>query len=75
LEYTKKFSKLNLTNAGKLADELLQIEKLNKAHAVALVDLMPKNADEVRLIFAKERFVLEDGDINKVLEAVNKYRK
>jgi len=75
LEYCKKFSKLSLKDTAKLIEELVQLEKLNKEHAIALTDIMPKTNEEVKLIFAKEHFVLGDEDISEIIEILNKYRK
>ena len=75
LEYCKKFSKLSLKDTAKLIEELVQLEKLNKEHAIALTDIMPKTSEEVKLIFAKEHFVLGDEDISAIIEILNKYRK
>ena len=75
LEYCKKFSKLSLKDTAKLIEELVQLEKLNKEHAIALTDILPKTAEEVKLIFAKEHFVLGDEDISAIIEILNKYRK
>ncbi len=43
-------------------------------NAVKIVDLMPTHMDDVRAIFAKERFALSKEDAEKVLEIVGKYR-
>lgn len=75
LEYCKKFSKLSPGDAEKLIEELAKMDKLSRSNTVELADLMPKTADEVKLIFSKEHFVLGDEDISSILELLNKYRK
>ena len=75
LEYTKKFSKLSADDARALVNELLQIEKLTRVQAIELIDLFPKNLDELRLIFTKEHFVMSDEDLQKILGVLDKYRK
>ena len=55
--------------------ELLEIEKVREHQAVYLADLLPDTAEEIQLIFAKERTSLGDDDVKKILEIVGKYRK
>ncbi len=54
---------------------MLKLEKIRTHQAIALVDLMPERKEDVELIFAKERTRLEEEDIKKILELINKYRK
>jgi|TARA_Y100000310_G_scaffold320843_1_gene377701 DNA-directed RNA polymerase subunit F len=75
LEYCKKFSKLSSKDTAKLVEELSQMEKLNKGHGISLADVMPETPDEVKLVFAKEHFVLGDEEISAIIETLNKYRK
>jgi len=74
-DYAQKFVKLDGKKAGELKEELLKIEKIREHQAVALVDLMPKTKEDVELIFSKERTRLEEDEVKKVLETINKYRK
>ncbi|MDP7282119.1 MAG: RNA polymerase Rpb4 family protein [Candidatus Undinarchaeales archaeon] len=75
LEYCKKFIKLSTKDTAKLIEELVQLEKLNQSHAISLADVMPSNPEEVKLVFAKEHFVLGDEELSQILEILNKYRK
>jgi len=74
-DYAQKFSELDVKKAEGLIGELLKLEKLREHQAVTLVDLMPEKKEDVELIFAKERTRLEEEDIKKILELINKYRK
>lgn len=74
-DYAQKFAKLKSSKAKELAEELLKLEKIRENPAIAIVDLMPETKEDIELIFAKERTKLEDGDINKILEIVKKYRE
>lgn len=75
LEYCKKFSKLNSKEAKQLLNELVKLEKVNEKYAIVLADIMPVNADEVQMIFAKEHYVLSDEEKQSILEILNKFRK
>jgi len=57
-----------------IVKELMEIPMMSPFNAVKIVDLMPTHMDDVRAIFAKERFALSKEDAEKVLEIVGKYR-
>jgi DNA-directed RNA polymerase subunit F len=74
LEHAKHFAKLGVTKAKKMADELLEIERISEPFAYKIVDILPVHPEEVRAIFAKERFTLEDSEVKKIIKIVEKYR-
>ena len=74
-DYSQKFSKLNLKKSKELMEELLKLGRLREHQIVALVDLMPETKEDVELIFAKERTRLEEDEIKKILDLINKYRE
>ncbi len=72
-EHTTKFAKLGAGKSRTLINELLGLEKMKEEIAVRIADLMPKSANEVRAIYAKERFTLTEADLEKILDLVTKY--
>jgi DNA-directed RNA polymerase subunit F len=72
-EHTSKFAKLKAENSRALIKELLGLTKMKEEIAVRIADLMPRSANEVRAIYAKERFTLTESDIEKILDCVIKY--
>lgn len=76
LKYLRTFSKLPADKAKELVEELLKLPQLygKKELAVKIADLMPRIPDEVRIIYAKERYTLSEEQIKEILEVVNKYR-
>ena len=74
LTHAQRFAKLDAKQSRNLVNDLLKIEELNDFHACKLTDIMPKYTDEVRTIFAKERFILEDDTIKKIIDTIEKYR-
>src|SRR3989344_4643219 len=75
LDYLKKFSDLSDKQAEELSEELRGVEKLNERQIVNIVNLLPQDLDELRLIFANERVDLSEGDKKKILDAVKKAAK
>ncbi len=72
-EHTTKFAKLGAKESRALINELLTLEKMKEEIAVRVADLMPKSKNEVRAIYAKERFTLTEANIEKILDCVAKY--
>ena len=76
LRHLRTFSKLPADKAKKLVEELLKLPQVGKKElAVKLVDIMPRIPDEVRIIYAKERFNLTPEQIGEILEIIDRYRE
>ena len=75
LDHLKKFCELSEKAAEELIEELKEVEKLNERQLVNIVNLLPQDLDELRLIFANERIDLSEGDKKKILDAVKKATK
>jgi DNA-directed RNA polymerase subunit F len=73
LEHASKFSRVDSKKAKKLVKELVELGFVSEINAVKIADIMPSNADDVRLIFSKERASVEKKDIEKILSVVEKY--
>ena len=74
LEHAKHFAKLGITKAKKMVSELLELERISEPFAYKIIDILPSHPEEVRAIFAKERFTLEDSEVKKILKIVEKNR-
>ncbi|UCD03426.1 MAG: hypothetical protein JSV63_02235 [Candidatus Aenigmatarchaeota archaeon] len=75
LDYLSKFKKLPEKNVQELLAGLNKIEKLKENHVAAIVETMPKDEDDLRILFASERIVLEDNEKQQILSAVKKASK
>jgi DNA-directed RNA polymerase subunit F len=73
LEHSQKFARVDTKKAKKLVKELLELGFVSEVNAVKITDIMPTHADDVRLIFSKERASVEKKDIEKILSVVEKY--
>jgi DNA-directed RNA polymerase subunit F len=54
----------------RLVDELMKLEKMTREIAIKIADLRPANRDELRAIYAKERFTLSEEELDGILEIV-----
>ena len=48
--------------------------KLTEEQIVKICDLLPETVDDMRAIFAKERFKYSEDEIKKILDIVDQYR-
>ena len=74
-DYLNKFCKVPEKEIEALVSELSKVEKLNEKHIVGIVGMMPKDEEDIRLLFANERVVLSDDDKKKIIAAVKKHGK
>ena len=74
LSHAAAFARLAPEKVPAMVKELMEVPMMSLANAVKVADVLPTHLDDVRAIFAKERFALSKEDAEKVLEIVNKYR-
>lgn len=73
MDYLSKFTKISVKKSQKLIDGLRKLNpKIKPELAVKIADLLPKDEDDVRAIFAKERFTLTKEEIVAILELIPK---
>lgn len=72
IDYVTKFALLDADDAKELVSKLE--EYLTTVQAVKVVDLMPEDLDDLRLIFAKERGTFETETLQNVLDLLDQYR-
>lgn len=73
LDHTTKFSKISLEDSEKLIQELKD-KKIRTKQAVRIVNIMPEDMSDLRLMFAKERFSITNEELGEILEIIDKYR-
>ena len=73
-EHADRFAKIKSVNAEKLVDELIEnVPRVREHLAYKLVDFLPEHPDDVRVIFSRERYTLNDKEIEQILEIVSGY--
>ncbi|MEK6851545.1 MAG: RNA polymerase Rpb4 family protein [Candidatus Thermoplasmatota archaeon] len=73
LTHAQTFAKLPLEETRKLVGDLMKVEMMTPANAYKLADILPTHPDDVRAVFAKERFSLSKEDVDLVVQVVAKY--
>ncbi|OGS49250.1 MAG: hypothetical protein A3K68_06105 [Euryarchaeota archaeon RBG_16_68_13] len=74
LSHATSFARMDPAKVPEMVKELMAIPMMSPFNAAKIVDLLPSHLDDVRAIFAKERFALPKEDAEKVLEIVLKYQ-
>lgn len=73
LEHAEKFAKLSVKQTKELIAELMKLDHIEEIHAYKMADILPKTEDDIKAIFAKERYTPNDKEVKTILEIVNKY--
>lgn len=73
LEHLRKFSKLSEKKAKDMLDELGKIERLKERQRIGIVNMMPQDMDDLKVLFANEVLSLSEDDKKKILSIVKKF--
>lgn len=70
INHADLFSKTDAAKSRKLVEDLLKLEKMKMEIAYRLADIMPSSFDEIRSIYAKERFTLTEEELTTILDLI-----
>ncbi|HEY9245911.1 MAG TPA: RNA polymerase Rpb4 family protein [Candidatus Methanoperedens sp.] len=70
IAHAEMFSRLPAEKSRELANELMKLEKMKPEIAVRIADILPLSNDEIRSIYAKERYTLSEQELKQILEQV-----
>jgi DNA-directed RNA polymerase subunit F len=73
LSYLKKYNELTAKKATELMKKLREVKKLRERQIIAIVNLLPTDNDDLRLILEKDYNILTDEEKTLILESVKKF--
>jgi len=73
LEHAERFARLSAKQTKDLITELMKVEHVEEMQAYKIADILPNTEDDVKAIFAKERYTPNDKEIKTILEIVKKH--
>jgi DNA-directed RNA polymerase subunit F len=73
IEHVNRFATLSGEEANALVEELLEHEKVDEATAYKIADLLPHDRDELRSVYAQQRYTLSGEELDAILDTVAKY--
>ncbi|MEA1896009.1 MAG: RNA polymerase Rpb4 family protein [Euryarchaeota archaeon] len=70
IRHIDAFSKIDPKKSRALVTNLLELGNMKPEIAIRIADILPKTRDELRSIYAKERFILTTEDLDQMLDMV-----
>lgn len=67
MEYVKEFAKAAPAKVREAIDKMVA-SGLDRRQAAKIIDIMPKDADDIKLLFAKEHYTLPPTKVEEILE-------
>ncbi|MDG5775004.1 RNA polymerase Rpb4 family protein [Haloarculaceae archaeon H-GB2-1] len=73
IDHVNRFAVLDVEESDEFVAELQELEKVDEATAYKIVNLLPQDRDELRAIYAQERYSLSGDELDEILGVVAKY--
>lgn len=73
LTHAQGFARVSVEQVRELVNELMGVEMMTPGNAYKIADLLPTHPEDVRVVFAKERFSLSKEAVDQVVTIVAKY--
>jgi len=70
IRHADLFAKGTAEESRRMVEELIKMEKMTLEIAIKIADIRPKTKDELRAIYAKERFTLSEEELDGILDIV-----
>jgi DNA-directed RNA polymerase subunit F len=74
LQHAETFARLTPEATEKLVAALRELPFVDAAMAMKLADVLPQYPEEIRLLFSKERLVLDEAQFTRLLEVLAQHR-
>jgi DNA-directed RNA polymerase subunit F len=72
--HADSFARLTVEATDKLVAELRSLPYVDATMAVKLADLLPQDPEEIRLLYSKERVLLDETQLARLLEILAQHR-
>ncbi len=73
VEHVNRFAHLDPEESRELVADLEELEKVDEPTAYKIADLLPKDRDELRAVYAQERYSLSGDELDEILNVVAQY--
>jgi DNA-directed RNA polymerase subunit F len=73
IDHVNRFATLDPEESREFVAELRELEKVDEATAYKIVDLKPQDRDELRAVFAQERYTLSGDELDEIINVVKQY--
>jgi DNA-directed RNA polymerase subunit F len=73
IEHVNRFAVLDPEESREFVDDLLALDKVDEATAHKIANLRPLDRDELRAVYAQERYTLSGEELDDILDVVKQY--
>jgi DNA-directed RNA polymerase subunit F len=73
IEHANQLGKLSAEDSRTLVTDLLKLEKMKPDIAYRIANIVPRSRDELRAIYAKEKFTLSGEELDEIIGLVKAY--
>jgi DNA-directed RNA polymerase subunit F len=73
IEHVNRFAVLDPEESREFVADLLELEKVDEPTAYKIVDTKPLDRDELRALYAQERYSLSGDELDEILNVVKQY--
>jgi DNA-directed RNA polymerase subunit F len=73
IDHANRFAVLEPEESRELVEELEGVEKVDEQTAYKIADLLPRSRDELRAVFAQQRYSLDGDELDEILDIVAQY--
>ena len=73
IEHVNQFATLEAEESRELVEQLLELDKVDEQTAYKIADILPQDRDELRAVYAQERYTLSGEELDDILNVVAKY--
>ncbi|MCS3924516.1 RNA polymerase Rpb4 family protein [Methanosalsum natronophilum] len=70
VNHSEIFAKMSPEKARELVNNLLELDKMKPEIAIRIADITPMSRDELRALYAKERYTLTEEELDTILDLV-----
>ncbi|AGB48968.1 hypothetical protein Metho_0718 [Methanomethylovorans hollandica DSM 15978] len=71
INHAEMFSRMSAQRSRELVNKLMELEKMKPEIAVRIADISPRTRDELRTLYAKERYTLSESELDSMLDLVS----
>jgi DNA-directed RNA polymerase subunit F len=73
IEHVNRFAVLDPEESREFVADLLELEKVDEPTAYKIADMKPLDRDELRALYAQERYSLSGDELDEILNVVKQY--
>ncbi|MFC7215718.1 RNA polymerase Rpb4 family protein [Saliphagus sp. GCM10025334] len=73
IEHVNRFAILETEDANALVEDLQDLEKVDEPTAYKIVNLLPRDRQELRTVFAQQRYSVSGDELDDILNVIAKY--